>query len=67
MYGEKKREEGDRVDQEEKRENQQERNLASNQFPMCSPQSGTPREIHRVTQRRVEGGGKQRLLGGEEG
>ena len=25
-----------------------ETNLASNQFPKCSPQSGTPREIHRV-------------------
>ena len=24
-------------------------NLASNQFPKCSPQSRTPREIHRVT------------------
>ena len=24
-----------------------ENNLASNQFPKCSPQSGTPREIHR--------------------
>ena len=23
-------------------------NLASNQFPRCSPQPGTPREIHRV-------------------
>ena len=23
-----------------------ESNLASNQFPMCSPQSGTPREVH---------------------
>ena len=23
--------------------------LASNHFPMCSPQSGTPREVHRVT------------------
>ena len=23
--------------------------LVSNQFPMCSPQSGTPREVHRVT------------------
>ena len=23
-------------------------NLASNQFPMCSPQSGTLREVHRV-------------------
>ena len=27
----------------------EESNLASNQFPMCSPQSGTPREVHRVT------------------
>ena len=26
-----------------------ESNLGSNQFSMCSPQSGTPREIHRVT------------------
>ena len=24
-------------------------NLANNQFLMCSPQSGTPREVHRVT------------------
>ena len=30
--------------------------LASNQFPMCSPQSGTSREVHRVTSRREEGG-----------
>ena len=29
-----------------------ERNLASNQFPMCSPPSGTLREVHKVTQRR---------------
>ena len=26
--------------------------LASNQFPMCSPQSGPFREVHKVTQRR---------------
>ena len=26
-----------------------ESSLASNQFPMCSPQSGTPREVHGVT------------------
>ena len=26
-----------------------ETNLASNQFPKCSPQCGTPREVHRVT------------------
>ena len=42
MHGEEKREEGDRSDQEErggiKRE---ESSLASNQFPICSPQSGT--------------------------
>ena len=25
-----------------------ETNLASNQFPKCSPQPGTPKEIHRV-------------------
>ena len=31
-------------------------NLASNQFPMCSPQSGPLREVHGVTQRREEGG-----------
>ena len=33
-----------------------ETNLASNQFHMCSPQSGILREVHRVTQRREEGG-----------
>ena len=32
--------------------------LASNQFPIFSPQSGTPREVHRVTERREEGGGR---------
>ena len=26
-----------------------ESNLASNQIPMCSPQPGTPREVHEVT------------------
>ena len=35
-----------------------ESNLASNQFPMCSPQSGTLREVHRVTQRKEERGRK---------
>ena len=33
-----------------------ERKPASNQFPICSPQSGTLREVHRVPQRREEGG-----------
>ena len=35
-----------------------ETNLASNQFPKCSPQPGTPKEIHRVMQIR-EGGGSR--------
>ena len=37
-----------------------ESNLASNQFTICSPESGTLREIHGVTQRREEGGRRQR-------
>ena len=32
-----------------------ESNLVSNQFPMCSPQPETPREVHRFTQRREQG------------
>ena len=32
-----------------------ESSLASNQFPKCSPQPRSPREIHRIKQRR-EGG-----------
>ena len=35
-------------------ESKGESNLASNQFPMCSPQSGTLREVHRVIWRREE-------------
>ena len=37
-----------------------ESNLASNQFPICSPQPGTPREVHTVTQRREEGGRREK-------
>ena len=44
-----------------------ESNLASNHFPMGSPQSGTLREVHRVPQRSEEGGRRQRRSGGEEG
>ena len=33
-----------------------ESSLASNKCPICSPQSGSLREVHRVPQRRVEGG-----------
>ena len=35
-----------------------ETNLASNQFPKCSPQPGTPKETPRVGYRR-EGGGRR--------
>jgi len=38
--------------------------LASNHFPMCSPQFGSPRVVHRVTQKREEGGRRQRWPGG---
>ena len=31
--------------------------LASSHFPMCSPESGSLRDVHGVTQRREEGGG----------
>ena len=30
--------------------------LSNNHFPMCSPQSGSLRDVHGVTQRREEGG-----------
>ena len=40
-----------------------ERKLPSNQFSMCSPQSGPLRDVHGVTQRREEGGRRQRWLG----
>ena len=50
LHGEEKREEGDRGDQEKKRRSQRgESSLASNHFPMCSPQPGIPREVHGVT------------------
>ena len=35
-----------------------ESNLASNQFPMCSHQTGPSREVHRDTWRKEEGGGR---------
>ena len=53
LHREEKREEGDRGGQEDKRGNQKRKSkLASNHFPMCSPQSGSLRDVHRVTQRR---------------
>ena len=47
LHGEEKREEGNRGDQEEKKSG--ESNLASNQFSACSPQSGTLRDVQRIT------------------
>jgi len=45
--------------------------LASNPIPMCSPQPGTPREVHRVTreEKREEGdkGNQEEKGGGIEG
>ena len=41
--------------------------LASNNFPMCSPQSGPLRDVHRVTQRREEGVRRQRWQEGIKG
>ena len=38
--------------------------LASNHFLMCAPQSGLLRDVHRVIQRREEGGRRQRWPGG---
>ena len=38
--------------------------LASNHFPMCSPQSGSLRDVLGVIQRREEGGRRQRWPGG---
>ena len=38
--------------------------LASNLFPMCSPQCESLRDVHRVTQRREEGGRRQTWSGG---
>ena len=39
-----------------------ERSLTSNKLPMCSPQSGTLKEVHGVTQRRKEGGRRRRKM-----
>ena len=38
--------------------------LASNHFPMCSPQSGLLRDVQGFIQRRKEGGRRQRWPGG---
>ena len=63
--GEKKREERDRGNQEKEQGNLRgESKLASNHFPMCSPQSESLRDVQGVIQRREEGGRRQRWPGG---
>ena len=37
------------------RSKRRETDLASNQFPKCSPQSGSLRDVHEVTEKRQEG------------
>ena len=65
LHGEEKMEEGDRGEQEEQRGIKWgESTLASNHFPMCSPQSGPLREVHGFTQRGEEEGRGQRWPGG---
>ena len=41
-----------------------ENKLASNHFLICAPQSGLLTDVHRVIQRREEGGRRQRWPGG---
>ena len=56
LHREEKRKEGDGGGQGDKGRNQKrETDPASNQFPKCSPQSGTHKEIHRVGKRRERG------------
>ena len=45
-------------------ESKEESKLASSHFPMCSPQSVPLRDVHGVTQRREEGGRRERWPGG---
>ena len=53
LYREEKREEGDRGRQEDKGANQRrETDPASNQFPKCSPPSGTHKEIQSWVEKR---------------
>ena len=52
LYREEKKEEGVRGDLNEMRWNQKRRELASNHFLVCAPQSGLLRDIHGVIQKR---------------
>ena len=70
LHREEKREKGDGGDQEEKRGNQKGRDRSShNQFPKCSPQSGSLRDVHKVTEKRQVGdrGGQEHKRGASKG
>ena len=43
-----------------------ETNLASNKFPKCSPQTGIPKEIHRVSREEKGEGGEIEVTWGRE-
>ena len=65
LYREEKREGVVRGDWNEMRWDQKRREQASQyHFLMCAPQSGLLRDVHRVIQRRGEGGRRQRWPGG---
>ena len=58
LYREEKREEGDKVARRIKRGiKRRETDPVSNQFPNCSPRSGTHKQIHSIGYRK-EGGGR---------
>ena len=64
LHREEKRKEGDRGVQENKGGTERrETDPASNQFPKCSPPSGTHKEIHRVgREEKGEGGDRGDLV-----
>ena len=65
LHGGEKREEGIEVPRRRRGGIKRgEGQLASNHFPMCSPQSGSLRDVHRFTQRGEEGRRRQRWPGG---
>ena len=64
LHREEKMEEGDRSDQEQKRGSQRgETNLASNQFPKCSPQPEHPKRFIGLSREEKGEGGDRGDLG----
>ena len=69
LYREEEREEGDRSGQKDKRERikRRETDPASNQFPKCSPPSGTHSYSQSSVEKREGVRRRQRRPGGEKG